>query len=155
MEPHPSEGGRSRLDFAPALTTAFAANGRLTLSLPLGARLFVKTTLPKFGVETRSLHLTLEPAKGPLEAFVVLNSYFQEITTPQQVGRIQNMEPTIKRPTREKKIVATAASGKSSFTVEGVGVEHVLLAMDEEVLDPHFERWHGNTRLDVLDDEHT
>ena len=51
--------------------------------------------------------------------------------------------------------MATAASGKSSFTVKGVGVEHVLLAMGEEVLDPHFERWHGNTRLDVLDDEHT
>ena len=97
------QGGRSGLDFAAALTTSFTPNGRFTLPLPLSARLFVEATLPEFGVETRSLHLTLEPAKGPLEAFVVLNSYFQEITTPQQVGRIQNMAPTIERPAREKK----------------------------------------------------
>ena len=64
------------------------------------------------------------------------------------------MEPKIKCPTKTRKIVATAASGKSSFTVEGVRVEHVLLPMGEEVLDPHVERWHGNTCLDVLDDEH-
>ena len=38
--------------------------------------------------------------------------------------------------------------------MEGVRVEHVLLPMGQEVLDPHFKRWHGNTCLDVLDDEH-
>ena len=38
--------------------------------------------------------------------------------------------------------------------MEGVRVQHVLLPMGEEVLDPHFEGWHGNTSLDVLDDEH-
>ena len=51
--------------------------------------------------------------------------------------------------------MATAASGKSSFTVEGVGIEHVLLPVGDEVLDPCFEWWHGNTCLDVFDDEHT
>jgi len=86
--PHPSEGGRSRLDFAPALTTAFTPNGRLALPLPLGARLFVEATFPKFGVEPRSLHLALEPAEGPLKAFVVLNRYFQRMTTPLRYGRI-------------------------------------------------------------------
>ena len=78
-----------RLDLAPALTTSLTANCRLTLPLPLGARLFVEAALPEFGVETRPLHLTLEPAKGPLEAFVVLNGYFQKITTPLQAGRSQ------------------------------------------------------------------
>jgi len=87
VEPHPSEGGRSQLDFAPALTTAFAPNGRLTLPFPLGARLFVEATFPKFGVEPRSLNLALEPAKGPLETFVVLNRYFQRMTTPLRYGR--------------------------------------------------------------------
>lgn len=77
------------LDLAPALTTSLTANCRLTLPLPLGARLFVEAALPEFGVETRPLHLTLETAKGPLEAFVVLNGYFQKITTPLQVGRSQ------------------------------------------------------------------
>ena len=72
------------LDLAPALTTSLTANCRLTLSLPLGTRLFVEAALPEFGVETRPLHLTLETAKGPLEAFVVLNGYFQKITTPLQ-----------------------------------------------------------------------
>ena len=38
--------------------------------------------------------------------------------------------------------------------MEGVRVDHVLLPVGEEVLDPHFERWHGDTCLDVLDDEH-
>ena len=38
--------GRSRLNLAPALTTAFTSNGRLALPLPLGARLLVEATLP-------------------------------------------------------------------------------------------------------------
>ena len=36
-----------------------------------------------------------------------------------------------------------------------MGVEHVLLPVGDEVLDPCFEWWHGNTCLDVFDDEHT
>ena len=35
-----------------------------------------------------------------------------------------------------------------------MGVEHVLLPVGDEVLDPYFEWWHGNTCLDVFDDEH-
>ncbi len=82
LGPHPSEGGRSGLDFAPALTTAFTSNGRLTLPFPLGARLLVEATLPEFRIEPRPLHLTLESAERPFETFVVLNRYFQRTTTP-------------------------------------------------------------------------
>lgn len=67
---------------AAALATAFTSNGRFTLPFSLGARLFVEATLPEFGVETGSLHFTLESAEGPFKAFVVLNSYVQRMTTP-------------------------------------------------------------------------
>ena len=98
--------GRSRLNLAPALTTAFTSNGRLALPLPLGARLLVEATLPEFRIEPRPLHLTLESAECPLETFVVLNRYFQRTTTPLLYDRFHKWtEDQISD--QEEKIVTT------------------------------------------------
>jgi len=62
------------------LTTTFPTNRRFPLTLALGTGLLVVPPLAKLGVETGPLHLALEPAKRAVEALVVLNDDFQEIT---------------------------------------------------------------------------
>ena len=55
---------------------------RLALPLSLGTGLLVEATLPKLGVETGPLDLSLETAKGPIEALVVLDDNFQTDHAP-------------------------------------------------------------------------
>ena len=64
------------------LTTTLPADCGLTLAFPLSGGLLVKATLAKLRIEAGPLHLPLESTKGPLEALIVLNRYFQEATTP-------------------------------------------------------------------------
>ena len=76
----PFLGGRppSERRIKPALLPAaplpppLPPNRRLTLTLTLRTGLLVKAPLPEFGIESGALHLSLEAAKRPLEAFVVL-----------------------------------------------------------------------------------
>ena len=76
--------GRLRLPLAPISTPApaLATNRRFTLPLTLGARLLIVPTLAQFGVETRTLHLTLEAPQRAVEALVILDDYFQDDHAP-------------------------------------------------------------------------
>jgi hypothetical protein len=64
------------------LPTTLPPNGRFPLSLPLSTGLLVEAPLPQLRIETGTLHLPLEPAKSPIEAFVVLDDNFQTDHAP-------------------------------------------------------------------------
>lgn len=65
-----------------ALPPPLPADGRLPLSLALGAGLFVKASLPKLGVKAGTLNFPLEASEGPIEALVVLDDDFQTDHAP-------------------------------------------------------------------------
>ena len=64
------------------LAPALATNSRFTLPLTLAARLLIVPTLAQFGVQTRTLHLTLEAPQRAVEALVILDDYFQDDHAP-------------------------------------------------------------------------
>ncbi len=69
--------GRLSLATRSALPPALSTNGGFPLPLALGAGLLVEAALTQLGVESRPLDFSLEPAKGPFEALVLLNDDFQ------------------------------------------------------------------------------
>jgi hypothetical protein len=70
----------------PTLPPPFPTDSGLFLPLALGAGLLIETTLPELRVEAGALDLPLEPAKSPVEAFVILNNHFQTDHTPFEVS---------------------------------------------------------------------
>lgn len=63
----------------PALPPPLPPNRRLFLPLTLRAGLLVEPSLPKLGIQARTLHLPLEPTQCAIKAFVVLNLNFQSL----------------------------------------------------------------------------
>ncbi len=64
------------------LPPSLPPNSRFLLPLPLGAGLLVEPPFPKLGIEPGSLDLSLEPAKCPVETFVILDEDFQTDHAP-------------------------------------------------------------------------
>jgi hypothetical protein len=68
------------------LPPPLSTDGGFFLPLALGAGLLIETTLPELRVEAGALDLPLEPAKSPVEAFVILDNHFQTDHTPFDVS---------------------------------------------------------------------
>jgi len=66
----------------PPLSPPLPPDRSFPLPLPLGAGLLVEPALPELRVEPGPLDLPLEPAKCPVEAFVVLDENFQTDHAP-------------------------------------------------------------------------
>ncbi len=98
------------LNLTSALPTPFAPNSCFALPFALGTRLLVKAPLAELRIETRALHFAFEATECPFKALAVLNRYFQRTTAPLRTTETENSS-------KKKKIVATAASGKSLFAV--------------------------------------
>jgi len=64
------------------LSAPLSADRRLALPLSLGAGLLVVPALAELGIQTRPLHLSLEPAQCAVETLVVLNDDFQAADPP-------------------------------------------------------------------------
>ena len=73
------------------LPPSLPPNRRFPLPLPLGAGLLVEPPLPEFGIEAGPLDLSLEPAKCPVETFVVLDEDFQTDHAPFSSFRISSL----------------------------------------------------------------
>jgi hypothetical protein len=86
--PHPGEGVCLDLGPLTPLAPPFPPDGCFPLPLPLGTGLLIETPLPELRIEPGPLDLPLEPAQGPVEAFVVLDKNFQTNHTP--FGVFQN-----------------------------------------------------------------
>ena len=89
---------------APPLPPPLPSDRSFPLPLPLGAGLLIEPPLPKLGIEPGPLNFPLEPAEGPVEAFVVLDENFQTDHAPfngfrnklvkVEKGRIQGNRPS-------------------------------------------------------------
>ncbi len=69
-------GGLAPLEAA-TLPASLTPDGRFPLPLTLGARLLVEPALTQLRVQSRALDLALESTQGAVEAFVLLDDYFQ------------------------------------------------------------------------------